>query len=859
METEPHHFTDLARALSSGAGLLARDGTVLSLGPGLAAAFGTVGATGGALTELIAEGDRGALAAALESLRAGPETRLDIALTPRAAAGFDGPVRLTLVALQDRGETVAIGLETTGAGAAPAGGAASRHVGRRPAGCLAGSCPTDVQNAHDRLNALADTFPGALFEFNVSPGGGYRFPYTSARFAEITGVARESYERDGLAVVSVFDPQDILQARAAAGAAARDGVPFRMELRIAHPSKGLRWLMNTATPTPEEDGSTTWFGTLLDVTEQKVAERRALAAAEALAQAHARLTFLTDGVTVGLFEARMDRDGRVTLPYTSARFLDLTGHTGDEIDGFHTLVLDRIEPADRARVQEAIACSYRDRTPVHLRFRLRHPERGTLWLEASAGAPVTEADAVTWVAALHDVTTDVKREHDLREAHRLAETMRVRNEAQALHDGLTGLPNRRFFDDMIAQRSAEAQAGAPRDCTLVRLDLDRFKHVNDTLGHAAGDKVLMRVAEVLRDCVRAGDFPSRNGGDEFSILMAPGASAAEAHEVVDRVQRALAVPLIHDGRQCRFGVSFGIAHTDDLLDIGDDIHLFADAALHRAKVEGGNRTETFTPRLRTGIQRDRNLAIALHEALENDELVPYFQPQVRAGDGSLYGAEVLLRWNHPTEGTLAPGAFMHVAERLRLVPDIDRIVMEKSRDVIARWRAQGLVVPKISLNVSAGRMHDPSILEFAAKFAEIDTRLTFELLESILVEEENQAFRDNLATIRAAGVEIEIDDFGSGHASIIGLMEIEPSALKIDQRIVFPVVHEQRARDLVRAIVQIAAALGIRTVAEGVETADHVRILRALGCEVLQGYHFARPLSEAQFLAYAQAGHASGA
>ena len=234
------------------------------------------------------------------------------------------------------------------------------------------------------------------------------------------------------------------------------------------------------------------------------------------------------------------------------------------------------------------------------------------------------------------------------------------------------------------------------------------------------------------------------------------------------------------------------------------------------------------------------------------------QPQVRAGDGSLYGAEVLLRWNHPTEGTLAPGAFMHVAERLRLVPDIDRIVMEKSRDVIARWRAQGLVVPKISLNVSAGRMHDPSILEFAAKFAEIDTRLTFELLESILVEEENQAFRDNLATIRAAGVEIEIDDFGSGHASIIGLMEIEPSALKIDQRIVFPVVHEQRARDLVRAIVQIAAALGIRTVAEGVETADHVRILRALGCEVLQGYHFARPLSEAQFLAYAQAGHASG-
>lgn len=335
--------------------------------------------------------------------------------------------------------------------------------------------------------------------------------------------------------------------------------------------------------------------------------------------------------------------------------------------------------------------------------------------------------------------------------------------------------------------------------------------------------------------------------------MAPGAGESEAREVVERVHRRLAEPLVHEGRQCRFGVSSGIAHAGDILEIGHDIHLFVDAALHRAKCEGGNRAEVFTPRLHADIRRDRALAIDIHDALENDELVPYFQPQIAAADGSLHGAEVLLRWNHKTDGIIAPGAFMHVAEQLRLVPDIDRIVMEKSWDVLSRWRAQGLIVPKISLNVSSGRMHDPTILAFAAKFAEIDTRVTIELLESILVEEENQAFRDNLNTLRAAGMDVEIDDFGSGHASIIGLMEIEPSALKIDRRIVSPVVGDPRARDLVRAIVAIADALGINTVAEGVETGAHVRVLRELGCGVLQGYHYAKPLSEAQFLTYALA------
>ena len=851
MASDPHGFTSPAQAMASGASLLMGDGAVLSLAPDMAALFGPAGRERVRLRDLVDARDRGLVDTALAQLRAGADSRLDIAVRPETPAADDASVRLVLEALRVGGEAVVVLLDVAPETLPTAPTAARRRVDRSAVDCRASFCPADRHTAHERLNALADTFPGALFEVNVSAAGELRFHYASARFAEIMGVARARFERDGMAVTEVFAPEELARASGIARAAVASGEPFRMDLRIAHPTAGRRWLMVTATPNVEDDGSITWSGTMLDITETKAVEERAAAAAAALAQAHARMTYLTDGATVGLFEVRLRLDGRMTFPYTSARFQDLTGCTGTGVVPLDEQLAARIDTRDMPRLQDAILHSHRDLAPLQLRFRLYHPVRGLRWLEASAGPPTQAAGTHTWIAALHDVTTAVRRERELRAAHRLAEDMRIRNEAQALHDGLTGLPNRRYFDEMIAERRNGAIAGGPGDCTLVRLDLDRFKHVNDTLGHAAGDLVLRRVAEVLRDCVRVGDFPSRNGGDEFSILMASGAGLAEAREVIDRVQRKLAEPLIHEGRQCRFGVSFGIAHTDDILDTGDDIHLFADAALHRAKLDGGNRSETFTPRLRSQIQRDRNLAIALHEALENDELVPYFQPQVRAEDGSLYGAEVLLRWDHPTDGIIAPGAFMHVAEQLRLVPDIDRMVMEKSCDVLSRWRAQGLIVPKISLNVSAGRMHDPSILDYAARFARIDTRLTFELLESILIEEENQDFRDNVNMIRAAGADIEIDDFGSGHASIIGLMAIEPTALKIDQRIVFPVVNEARARDLVHGIVEIARALGIRTVAEGVETEAHVRILRDLGCDVLQGYHFARPLDEAQFLAYA--------
>lgn len=433
------------------------------------------------------------------------------------------------------------------------------------------------------------------------------------------------------------------------------------------------------------------------------------------------------------------------------------------------------------------------------------------------------------------------------------ESARADLESRALNDGLTGLPNRRCFDQEFAARLARASERSAAAGVLIRMDLDRFKHVNDTLGHEAGDAVLLRVAGILRESLRSGDLAARVGGDEFSLLMAPGATQAEAEALVSTIQARLSEPLLYDGRPCRFGASFGVACVPDFLAAGTDLNLFADAALYRAKEAGRNRLELFTPSLHRQILRDRQLAIEIQEGLDREEFMPFFHPQVAADDHRLVGAETLLRWNHPAEGLLAPADFMHVAEQLRLVPDIDALMMNKTREALRRWRAQGIELPRISFNVSAGRIHDPEVVSVARSLASEGTRVAFELLESILVEEEDEVFHFNLDRVREAGVDIEIDDFGSGHASILGLMQIAPSALKIDRRIVAPLTEAPDTGKLVRAIIEIAETLGIATVAEGVETADQAQILRDLGCDTLQGFHFARPMSEAEFSVYIRA------
>ena len=501
---------------------------------------------------------------------------------------------------------------------------------------------------------------------------------------------------------------------------------------------------------------------------------------------------------------------------------------------------------------DAIRTGFTTSRPWSVRFRTL---TGATWLAAQGMTRPDVDGSMIFVSAVMDVTEHAAREMHLEALREAADQMKREKEHQALHDGLTGLPNRRFYDNVFAARVAAAKEG--ENCTLVRLDLDHFKHVNDTLGHEAGDSVLIRVADILSRSIRPGDFAARLGGDEFSILMRPGASEGETLDLIGRIRAELAAPHLHDGKICRFGASFGIACVEDLASTGYDLSMFADAALYDAKSKGRNRVETFTACMREQYHIDRQLAVEIQEGMERNEFIPYFQPQVSAADGQLAGAEVLLRWQHPTRGLLAPSSFMHVAQQLRLIPDLDRVMIERSHSVLLELARDGIILPKLSFNLSAGSLLDPGLADLALRLAKGPTRIAFELLETILIEDETDVSRYQLEKLKAAGIEIEIDDFGSGHASVISLMQIRPTTLKIDQRLIAPIADDPRAEALVRAIITMAGSLGIETLAEGVETESQAGKLREMGCDLFQGFLFSRPVEKHKLLTLARKLHVS--
>lgn len=704
-----------------------------------------------------------------------------------------------------------------------------------------------LRQANDRLNNLADNAPGALFEYRESADGIPSFPYTSAKFIDMLGVAEEPDPLNPATTFSKIHPEDLPEVIAQIDVSRTSMATYTVRYRINHPTLGERWILATSEPIAQDDGAIVWYGFLFDITEYQLAEERATAAVEERNKANARLSNIANVAPVGIYEMCRLPDGTSHFPYCNDHFLEISGLSRAEIGQDSASGFSKILDEDLPGVVRALDVSAETLRPFVKRFRIHNPCGGISWMSIVADVMKNDAGEIVWTGAMTDVSADVAREDAIHDARRKAESIKAENEWQALHDGLTGLPNRRYFDRNFSDRVSAAKLGRDRDAVLVRVDLDHFKHVNDILGHEAGDHVLKHVANVLKSSFRAVDFPARIGGDEFSVLMAAGTSQSDAERIIERARRALSEPIHYQDRPCRFGSSFGLAQTDDLGHVEDELHLHADAALYRAKRRGRNRLEVYTPSLHKEMTENRRIAEQLHIALEDNQFEPYFQPQFYTSSGDIAGAEILLRWKHPTDGVLAPSAFMNVAEQLKIVGEIDRVVMEKCRDALKRYRMQGISLPKVSLNVSASRMHDPNVIDLARSISSPETRIAFELLESILVEEESDVFRFHLDQIREAGIEIEIDDFGSGHASILSVMESQASALKIDQRLVKPLAHDERTRSLVRAIIEIADTLDIRTVAEGVETKQHVEILRALGCDVLQGYLFSKPLSETDF------------
>ncbi|WP_244467657.1 sensor domain-containing protein [Pseudorhizobium banfieldiae] len=426
------------------------------------------------------------------------------------------------------------------------------------------------------------------------------------------------------------------------------------------------------------------------------------------------------------------------------------------------------------------------------------------------------------------------------------ELAKSRIEHNALHDPLTGLGNRRKLDaelDLLSRQSRTER----QKLTILHLDLDRFKQINDTLGHAAGDAMLVHASEVLSRNVRENDIVARIGGDEFVILIRDENGHDCVAQLATRIIGELRQPIDFEGFACRGGVSIGIAQASGVNIDARRVLVNADIALYRAKAMGRNRYEFFTQNLQAEIVGHKRTADELLAGLENHEFTTRYQPQFDARTSQLAGVEALVRWNHPHLGILTPDRFLRIAEELNVAATIDQIVLETVLKDLKRWADLGVSVPRVSVNVSSRRLHDEKLIE-GLKLLDIRPgQIAFELVESIFLDEHEDVVARNLEQISGLGIDIEIDDFGTGHTSIVGVLKLKPQRLKIDRQLVMPILHSPQERALVRSIIDIARSLGVETVAEGVESMQHAAMLRELGCDLLQGYAFARPLSFAEF------------
>ncbi len=426
----------------------------------------------------------------------------------------------------------------------------------------------------------------------------------------------------------------------------------------------------------------------------------------------------------------------------------------------------------------------------------------------------------------------------------------------AYYDPLTALPNRSLFNDRLQQEIQRAQR-SNRLVALLFLDLDRFKEVNDSMGHGVGDQLLKQVADRLQQCVRADDTVARMGGDEFTIILGDLPSRARAisaaTSVAEKIMQALAQPFWLIGREVFLSTSIGIALCPY---DGEEAPLLlrnADTAMYHAKESGKNNFQFYAEAMNARSAERLDLQSALHRAVIDEQFELRYQPIVRLSDMQLIGAEALLRWRHPQKGLIAPNEFVPIAEESGLIVPIGAWVLDEACRQLAAWQADGLVIERMAVNLSARQFSDGNLsgaVIHALDNSGVDPgRLELELTESILMDDVGHSL-GQLQDLKAMGVRLAIDDFGTGYSSLNYLKQFPLNCLKIDRAFVRQLADEQDQR-IVQAIIALARSFQLEVLAEGIENAAQLQALHALGCDKAQGFYFSRPLTGDEFRIYA--------
>jgi diguanylate cyclase (GGDEF)-like protein/PAS domain S-box-containing protein len=530
-----------------------------------------------------------------------------------------------------------------------------------------------------------------------------------------------------------------------------------------------------------------------------------------------------------------DADGRIR--YESPAVARVLGFDADGRVG--SSIYDAVHPSDLAWISSLVAeVSTRAGAEATAEFRAAHADASWRWLQATIKNLLGDPAVGGIVVNYRDVTERRSLETQLRH--------------QAFHDALTGLPNRALLLDRLEHALTRSRRESAQLAVLF-LDLDDFKAVNDRLGHQAGDELLVVVAERLRRCLRDADTAARMGGDEFAIVLEDAADVASAVQVAERILAALREPFTVQGATVHIRGSMGIAPYDGPDLTADEMLRLADVAMYAAKSQGKNRLTVYSAGIHAAAVDRHQLAADLRDALERGQFTLAYQPIVSLADTRFAGVEALLRWNHPARGQIGPADFIPIAEENGLIVPIGRWVLEEACRQARAWQDRYGAPVSMSVNVSAHQISEEglaaSVSETLSATGIERGTLTLEITESVLLGDAEMVIA-RLAELKSLGVRLAIDDFGIGYSSLSYLRFLPVDALKIDRSFVTAVDSGAAERAVVRSIVSLSQVLGLRTVAEGIETEEQLVALRMLGAEMGQGYLFAKPLDATEMGRY---------
>jgi two-component system CheB/CheR fusion protein len=590
---------------------------------------------------------------------------------------------------------------------------------------------------------------------------------------------------------------------------------------LAFTSGHERFLRSVRFPLLSEDGVVYSICTQsVDVTEHKRAEDQLRLAARVFDRAG-------EGIVV--------TDANQKILTINSAFTDVTGYTADEVLGQTPKLL----ASDKQNAQFYV--NMWEHLQAHGWW------QGEIWNKRKSGEIYPEwltinvvngpdGNVLNYVGIFSDISV-------VKESQRKVEFL-------ATHDDLTGLPNRALFMDRLRQAIVHSERSEQTFAVLF-IDLDNFKVINDSLGHAAGDELLKEVATRLRECVRGGDTVARFGGDEFALLIEE-ATVAEAEMAAHRIADGLLRPYSIGRQNIYPSASVGIClYPNDGVD-PETLLKNADSAMYQAKDGGKRAHHFFTVELKRAADERLKLETELRGAIERDELFLLYQPQIDIASGHLIGVEALARWQHPGEGVIYPAKFIPLAEKAGIIDRLGEWVAATACKQMAQWVKQGHPIPRVSINVSSYQFRRSNVSAMMLRLLSLHgldaEHVMLELTESALAEDFEQV-QQLLQELKALGIKLSIDDFGTGYSSLSYLRRLPIHELKIAQQFVTDIDHNTDAQAIAKTILVMAQALGFSVVAEGIENAEQLKVLRDHGCDIGQGYLFAYPLTSGELLA----------